>query len=96
MAELKHIDPMSALKVGFVAFAMLGFVAGLLCATIALSGVPFAPHAGLPIAGALLALVALFACPILYGIFGSILTLLAALFYNLGAGMAGGLKLDVN
>jgi hypothetical protein len=95
MAVIKRIDAFSGLKVGFVAFALLGLLLGMVCATIAFSGIEFAPHAYLPIAGGLLAVTALIVCPILYGVIGSLLTLLAVLFYNLASNWTGGLKVDL-
>jgi hypothetical protein len=95
MAVIKRIDAVSALKVGFVAFALLGLVLGMVCATIALSGMQFAPHAYLPIAGGLLAVAALVICPILYGVIGSLFTMLAVILYNLASGWTGGLDVDL-
>jgi hypothetical protein len=96
MTVVKRVDPVSALKVGFMMSAMFGLLAGIACATIALSGVHFPPHDFLPIAGGLLAVTALFVCPILYGVIGSILTVVAVLFYNLACDWTGGLQVEVN
>jgi hypothetical protein len=93
MAIVRHLGPASAFKVGFVVYAILGFIAGLFCSTLALAGVPFAPHAHLP---RLVGLFAVVLCPILYGIIGGIGLLISALLYNLASGWVGGLELEIN
>ena len=93
MAIVRHIGSASAFKVGFVVYAFLGFIAGVLCSAIALAGVSFAPHASLP---RLVGLFAVILCPILYGIIGGIGLLISALLYNVAAGWVGGLDLEIN
>ena len=67
MATIQRIGPASAFKVGFVVYACLGFLAGILCSAIAFAGVPFAPHEHLPRVVTLFAVVL---CPIVYGLIG--------------------------
>ena len=93
MATVKRVGPASALKVGFVMYAMLGLIAGVFCAAAALVGVPYGPHAHLP---RLFGLFGLVLCPILYGIIGGIITVITALVYNLASGWVGGLEVDIN
>ena len=95
MAVVKRIAPSSALKIGFVVHALLGLLAGVVCTSIALAGIPFAPHAHLPFHGALAAL-PLILCPLFYGITGSIVAVLGALFYNMASGFVGGLEVDIH
>ncbi len=95
MAVVKRIGPVSALKVGFVVNAFLGLIAGLFCSAIALAGIPFAPHKYMPFAGAL-GILPLILCPLLYGVFGSIVTVIGALIYNLASGWVGGLEVEIN
>jgi len=94
MAVVKHIGLFSALKVGFVVYAMLGLLAGLACSTIALAGIPFGPHAYMPFSG-VFGLLPLILCPLFYGVIGAIATVLGALFYNLASGFVGGLEVDI-
>ena len=95
MVVVKRIALMSALKVGFVVHALLGLLAGLVCTSIALAGIPFGPHANMPFHGGF-AVLPLILCPLFYGIIGSIFTVLGALFYNLACGVVGGLEVDIH
>lgn len=95
MAILNRISPGSAFKVGFVAYALLGFVAGVFCSVIALAGVSFAPHAHLPFSGTI-GLLALVLCPLVYGIIGAIVALISVLLYNLAARWVGGLEVEIH
>lgn len=95
MVVVKRIAPLSALKVGFAVHALLGLLAGLVCTSIALAGIPFGPHAHMPFHGAF-AVLPLILCPLFYGIIGSIVTVLGALFYNLASGFVGGLEVDIH
>jgi hypothetical protein len=95
MAVVQRIGPVSALKVGFVVYAFLGLIAGLFCSTIAFTGIPFGPHAYMPLKG-ILGFLPLILCPLLYGIIGSVVTLISALIYNLASGWVGGLEVDIH
>lgn len=92
MATIQRIGPASAFKVGFVVYACLGFLAGILCSAIAFAGVPFSPHEHLPRVVTLFAVVL---CPIVYGLIGAIGTLISVLLYNLASGWVGGLEADI-
>lgn len=94
MTVLNRINPGSAFKVGFVAYALLGFIAGVFCSVMALAGVSFAPHAHLPFSGAL-GLLALVLCPLVYGTIGAVAALIGVLLYNLAAGWVGGLEVEI-
>jgi len=93
MAVVKRIAPVSALKMGFVVCALLGLIPGIFCTTIAIAGIPIAPHQHLPHFVPLFAIV--FA-PLFYGTIGALLAALGAVIYNLASRWAGGLdvKLD--
>ena len=95
MVVVKRIAPLSALKVGFVVHALLGLLAGLVCTSIALAGIPFGPHVHMPFHGVFAGL-PLILCPLFYGTIGSIVTVLGALFYNLASGFVGGLEVDIH
>jgi hypothetical protein len=92
MAIVKHIDLFSAFKVGFVVYALLGLVPGIFCTTIALAGIPFAPHRHLP---HFVPLFAVILAPLFYGTAGAIVTFLSALVYNLASRWVGGVKVDL-
>jgi hypothetical protein len=89
MAVVKRIGPGSAFKVGFVVYAVLGLVVGVLCALAALAGAPFALYGHMPFAGAFVGVFAVSLCPILYGTLGGIITVISALIYNLASGWVG-------
>ena len=93
MAIVKRIAPASAFKVGLVVYGLLGLMAGAFCSAVALAGVQFAPHAHMPRA---LALFALILCPVIWGTIGGVVNAISALIYNLAAGWVGGLEVDIN
>jgi len=95
MAIIKRIGPTSALKIGFVMYALVGLLAGLFCSVIALAGIPFGPHAYMPFKG-IFGLLPLILCPLLYGIIGSIVTVLGAFIYNFASRWVGGLEMDIH
>ena len=92
MAILKRIAPASAFKVGLVVYGLLGLVPGVFCSAVALAGIPFAPHAHMPRAFGLLAVII---CPMVWGTIGGIVNAISALIYNLAAGWVGGLEVDI-
>ena len=95
MAVLKRIGPASAFKVGLVSYAFVGFIAGVFCSLIALTGASFAPHAHLPFAPAI-GLFAVILCPIVYGIIGGIAAVIGALIYNLASSWVGGVEVEIS
>ena len=94
MAVLSRISPASAFKIGLVAYALVGLVAGVLCSLFALSGAPFAPHAHVPLMRAV-GLGAVVICPLVYGIIGGIAAILSAIVYNLAAHWVGGVEVEL-
>ncbi len=94
MAVVQRIRPVSALKVGFAVYALWGLIAGLFCSAIAFAGIPFGPHAYMPLKG-VLGFLPLIVCPLLYGIIGGGVTVISALIYNLACGWVGGLEVDI-
>jgi len=94
MAILTRIGPVSAFKVGLVSYALLGFVAGLLCSLLALTGSSLAPNVHMPFAPAW-GLFALVLCPIVYGIVGGIAALIGAFIYNVAAEWIGGVQIEI-
>jgi len=95
MTIVKRIDPASAFKIGLVTHTLVGFIAGVFCSLIALTGASFAPHARMPFAGTIGAL-AVIVCPIVYRIIGGIATVIAALIYSLSSRWVGGVEVELN
>ena len=94
MTILKRISPSSAFKVGLVTYGLVGLFLGALCSVAAFGGVPLAAHGHMP----LLSRIGVFAvilCPLIYGLFGGIGALIAAVIYNLASGWVGGLEVDI-
>jgi len=93
MAILKHIAPTSAFKVGLIVYGLLGLIAGVFCGAVALAGVQFAPHAHMPRAWGLFALIL---CPMIWGTIGGVINAISALIYNVAVGWIGGLEFDLS
>jgi hypothetical protein len=96
MAVLKHVGPLSSFKVGFAVYALLGLIAGVLCALMAFAGVPFFRAAHMPFGGAAMGLFAIILCPLVYGVGGAVATVITALLYNLASRWVGGLEVEIN
>jgi hypothetical protein len=94
MAVVKQIGLFSALKIGFIGYAVLGLLAGMVCSAIVFAGIPFGPHAHLPTGGAF-GFLPLILCPLLYGIVGGIAMGVGALIYNLASRWVGGLEVHI-
>lgn len=94
MAIVKRIGPGSAFKVGFVVYALLGLIIGVVCAVALLAGSTFLAELHKPFVGVVGAVLCLILGPICYGLLGAIFWAIAAFFYNLAAGWVGGLKVE--
>ena len=101
MVIIKRIAPLSAAKIVGLIYALIGFPFALLVWVVSLvgfnssglSGSPFAPFSpGVVVAGGAAAVLIL---PIVYGAFGFVMTLIGACIYNIVAGFAGGLSIEV-
>jgi hypothetical protein len=96
---IRKIGVGSAAKVFGTLYALWGFIFGAFFALFALVGSGLAATQSddpMPAwAGAIFGVGAVVVLPIFYGILGAIFGALTAAFYNVVAGMAGGLRLDV-
>jgi len=94
MAVLKRIGPASAFRIGLVSYALLGFIAGIFCSIIALTGASFCPmHMHFPRAMGVLPMIL---CPVVWGIMGGVTSLVGALIYNLASRWVGGVEVEIN
>ncbi len=93
MAVVSRIGVWSAFKVALVVYGLLGLLAGLLCTSFAFAA-PTTHAALVPWAGRL-RLFALILCPVVYGLFGAITTVIAVLIYNIASRRFGGLELEL-
>lgn len=96
MAVLKRVSPVSAFKVGFICYAVVGFVLGAICSLIALGAFPMAHSAHSMFLGKFVGLFAIVVCPIVYGLLGAIGALIGAAIYNLASGWVGGLEVEIS
>lgn len=97
---IKRIAPLSAAKIAGLIYALIGFPFALLVWAASLVGLsdaglrgsPFGPGSAF-IAGA--GAIAVVTLPIIYGVFGFVMTLIGAWLYNVMAGFVGGLRIEV-
>ena len=97
---IRKIGVASAAKVFGTLYALWGFIFGAIVAMIALAG------AGISAAsredpvpawlGTMFGVGAIVVLPIVYGVMGAVFGALTAAFYNVVAGIAGGLSLEVD
>ncbi len=95
---IRKIGVGSAAKVFGTLYALWGFIFGACIALFALVGSGLSSAGDDPVPGwmgAAFGVGAVVILPIFYGILGAIFGALTAAFYNVVAGMAGGLRLDV-
>lgn len=87
---IRSIGALSCAKIAGALYAVIGLIVGVCLSLFALLG-GFAAGDYSPFFGA--AAVVIF--PILYGVFGFVMTLIVARLYNVFAGMMGGVEVDV-
>ena len=94
MTTLKRIAPLSAFKIGLIIYAFLGLILGAFCSIVALSGsrlhltqFDIPPSFGI---------LAIFVCPVVYGLMGGIGAAIAAFFYNVASGWVGGIEVELS
>lgn len=93
---VKRVGPLSFAKISGVLYALLGLIAGGLISIVSLIGGALAPDGSEGgMIGMLFGAAAVILLPICYGLLGFVMSLIMAALYNLAAGWAGGLELDV-
>jgi hypothetical protein len=97
MAELKHVDVTSAMKVMGAVYALLGLVYGVLMAMFGfLLSSMFGTGSGNPLlAFGMMGIGAIIIMPIMMGVIGAIGGAICSVIYNFIAGMWGGLVVDL-
>jgi len=103
--RLTHISPLSAAKVAFVLYGLIGLLIGVIFAAISLLtsavGLGVSPEAGGPFGnhsalfGAMFGVGAVIILPIFYGCLGAVGALLSTFLYNVVAGLVGGIELTI-
>jgi hypothetical protein len=95
---ITRISPMSCAKVSGLLYAVIGFVVGACISLVMLTVGSMAQDETMPMGamfGALFGIGAIVMLPVFYGILGFIGGAIVAAAYNLVAGWAGGIELDV-
>lgn len=89
---ITRVAPMSVARIAGVLYAFLGLFIGFMFSMMTMLGGGPAEQAGLPavfVSGA-----AVFVLPMVYGFIGFLMTLVGAAFYNVLAGMLGGIEIE--
>ena len=94
---LKSIGVFSLAKMMAALYAVGGFIAGAFLALFSMlgAGVMAAQNEGGAFFGMLFGVGAIFILPVMYGIMGFIGGMILAFIYNLVAGIAGGIELEL-
>jgi hypothetical protein len=98
VSVLKRIDPFSLAKVSGILYGLLGLFIGAIFALLSLFGAALGSafdESGQAWIGALFGVGAVFFFPIFYGIIGFISGLIMSALYNVAAGMAGGVRVEL-
>ena len=95
---IKRIDPMSCAKVSGLLYAVIGLLIGACVSLVMMSIGSFVPQDEAPAAGFISMMFgagAIVILPIFYGVLGFIGGAIVAFGYNVIAGWAGGLQIEV-
>ncbi len=98
---IKRFGPLSCAKIASAVYAVLGLFVGACMSIVALLGAAVSstqrtPETAIsPIASAVLGVGAIIICPIFYGVFGFLTTLIGTWLYNLIASKIGGIEIDL-
>ena len=97
---IKHVDVLSVAKIAAVVYAGLGLIGGVIFACIALlsAGLTSAMQQNAqipPIFSLFFGVGAIVAMPVVYGVMGLILGAISAWLFNVAAGIAGGVRIQV-
>jgi hypothetical protein len=96
---IRRVGPLSVGKMLASIYAAIGLIVGCIFALLALVKVGIGPQisgpTGNPVFGALFGVGAVIILPILYAIFAFIGGLIGGAVYNIAAGFAGGIELEL-
>jgi hypothetical protein len=95
--RITRIGLVSAAKVAFVIYAVIGLIVGCIVAVASLLGATLSAVSGdrSAIFGAIFGVGAVILLPLMYGFFGALGALASAALYNLTAGVVGGVELTL-
>jgi len=92
--SIRRIDPISAMKVAAVLYAVIGLVIGAVVSLVSMLGFMATSGNGRAF-GLLFGAAAIIIAPIFYAVIGAIGAAIMALVYNVVAGLTGGLKIEL-
>ena len=92
---IRRIGPLSFARLSGMLYAIVGLVLGGIFSLVALAGGFASDTAGAAGVGAIIGVAAVVVFPILYGLLGFVMTLIAAWLYNVAAGVVGGVEVDI-
>ncbi len=96
MMQIKKIEPLSAGKLLGTLYALIGLFIGGIFTLLALVGVAAGGGGGDAALGSILGGIgAIIMMPLFYGVLGFLGGLVGAFFYNIIAGMVGGISLEI-
>lgn len=96
MMQIKKIEPLSAGKLLGTLYALLGLLIGGIFSLLAIVGVAVGGAGGDAAMGSIIGGIgAIIIMPLFYGVMGFIGGVVAAFFYNIIAGMVGGISLEI-
>jgi len=98
VSVLKRIDVFSLAKLNATLYGMLGLLIGAIVALLSLFGAALGSafdESGQAWIGGLLGVGAILVFPIFYAVIGFISGLILSALYNLAAGLAGGVRLEL-
>ena len=91
---INRVGPVSFAKLAGTLYAILGLIIGALFSLVAMMGGMMMGQSGGGY-GMIFGVGAIILFPILYGVCGFLISLIGAALYNLAAGIAGGVEIDV-
>jgi hypothetical protein len=99
--SIRRIDPVSAMKVLAVLYAVIGLIVGAIFSIVGMIGfgAGAASNPDFPVPGAfglLFGVAAIVILPVMYAILGAIGGLIMAFMYNLVAQFTGGLQIELS
>ena len=91
---IRRIGPLSAGKIAAVIYAAFGLIIGAIFSLVAITGGLASDETEGAAFGAIFGIGAVILLPLLYGGLGFVSAVLGAWFYNLAAGVVGGLEIE--
>jgi hypothetical protein len=89
---ITRVAPMSVARIAGVLYAFLGLFIGFFFSMFTMLGGGPAEQPGVP--ALFVSTAAVFVLPLVYGFLGFVMTLVGAAFYNVLAGMLGGIEVE--